>query len=830
MHRVPLADRSSRRCPLERFADIILPLAVPGTFTYAVPEGMAVAPGLRVVVPFGPRRSYSGLVQRVHGERPIGRTARVISAVLDEAPVVNGQQLMLWGRIRDHYLCTLGEVMLAAMPAALVLTSETMLITGPNVATAVAGDARKAILLSALEQRHRLTLGEASDLLQVKDPIAAIQRLIAEGALTVAEEIGGTYRPRMVRFVEQGPEGRTEAQLHAWFDRLERAPKQLHLLMRFVELSRCLSPSPRDVRRDELLSLGQAAPAHLKPLLEKGVLQEFERPADAPPQGPLATSPITLSPAQGKALEQVRQGFTTHEQVLLRGVTSSGKTELYATLIDEAVRAGKQVLYLLPEIALTTQVVQRLRARFGDRAAVHHSRLPQRDRTELWLRMQRDPLAQPVIIGARSALFLPFSDLGLVVVDEEHDPSYKQQEPAPRYNARDMALVLAGIHGAKTLLGSATPSLESQFNARSGKFGYAELLERYGEGTLPEIVRVDLADAQRRRTMRGHFSTPLLEAVQRAIDRREQAIIFQNRRGYVPVWQCETCGWVPQCDHCDVSLTFHKRDNDLRCHYCGRTYPPPSQCGSCGGARLKMLGFGTEKIEEELAELLPGARVLRMDQDTTRGKQALQRILTTFGQGEADILVGTQMVTKGLDFERVSVVGILNADSLLRFPDFRSHERAYQLMAQVAGRSGRSRSPGIVLIQAREVHHPVLDLVIAHDNDGMYAREMEQRRAHGYPPYTRLVQLTLKHRDEGRVQAAGMALAQELRPLFGERALGPEPPQVARVRDKHLRTLLIKLRREGYAREKAMLSEAIDRVFSDKEHARVQLVVDVDPM
>jgi primosomal protein N' (replication factor Y) len=584
------------------------------------------------------------------------------------------------------------------------------------------------------------------------------------------------------------------------------------------------------VEREKLLARSGATAAHLRPLVDKGVLRLTERPADAPPTGIVAGRGLVLSPAQEEALAGLKQGFATHDHMLLRGVTASGKTELYARLIEEAIAGGGQVLYLLPEIALTTQMIGRLRARFGEGVAVYHSRLPQRERTELWLRMLRDPASHPVVIGARSALFLPFTDLRLVVVDEEHDPSYKQQDPAPRYHARDMALVLGTLHRARVLLGSATPSLESLYNARTGKFGLVELRTRYGDAELPAIVRVDLADAQRRKAMRGHFAPPLLEGLQQALARGEQAILFQNRRGYVPVWQCETCGWVPQCDHCDVSLTYHKRDHDLRCHYCGRTYPPPVTCGSCGGARLRMIGFGTEKIEEELAELLPEARVVRMDQDTTRGKQALERILGAFGEGRVDVLVGTQMVTKGLDFERVTVVGILNADGLLRFPDLRAHERAFQLMAQVAGRSGRSRSPGTVYIQARDIHHPVIDLVVAHDSEGMYRRELELRRAHGYPPFTRLVELTLKHRDEQRVMAAGQALAALLRPVFGERVLGPEAPPVARVRDKHLRTLLLKLPRSSYQREKTLLSEAIDRVFGMPEHGSVQLVIDVDPM
>ena len=815
---------------MQHYADIILPLAVPGVFTYAVPGGFDVEPGMRVVVPFGPRRHYSGLVQRVHHEAPVGHRARSIMAVLDTAPVVEPRQLALWERMHEHYLCTMGEVMLAAMPGSLVLTSETMLIGGPHLTTASTADARKAVLLSVLEQRHRLTLKEASDILQVKDPIAAIKRLIDDGALLVAEEIGEKHVPRTVKLVEQGPEGRSEEQLHHWFDKLERAPRQLHLLMRFIELSQCLSGEARPVEREKLLARSGATAAHLRPLVDKGVLRLTERPADAPPTGIVAGRGLVLSPAQEEALAGLKQGFATHDHMLLRGVTASGKTELYARLIEEAIAGGGQVLYLLPEIALTTQMIGRLRARFGEGVAVYHSRLPQRERTELWLRMLRDPASHPVVIGARSALFLPFTDLRLVVVDEEHDPSYKQQDPAPRYHARDLALVLGTLHRARVLLGSATPSLESLYNARTGKFGLVELRTRYGDAELPAIVRVDLADAQRRKAMRGHFAPPLLEGLQQALARGEQAILFQNRRGYVPVWQCETCGWVPQCDHCDVSLTYHKRDHDLRCHYCGRTYPPPVTCGSCGGARLRMIGFGTEKIEEELAELLPEARVVRMDQDTTRGKQALERILGAFGEGRVDVLVGTQMVTKGLDFERVTVVGILNADGLLRFPDLRAHERAFQLMAQVAGRSGRSRSPGTVYIQARDIHHPVIDLVVAHDSEGMYRRELELRRAHGYPPFTRLVELTLKHRDEQRVMAAGQALAALLRPVFGERVLGPEAPPVARVRDKHLRTLLLKLPRSSYQREKTLLSEAIDRVFGMPEHGSVQLVIDVDPM
>jgi primosomal protein N' (replication factor Y) len=568
----------------------------------------------------------------------------------------------------------------------------------------------------------------------------------------------------------------------------------------------------------------------LKALVEKGLFLMEEREAGTPPPADQRRAEPVLSEAQRTALDQVRAAFEERAVVLLRGVTSSGKTELYITLIQEALDRGEQVLYLLPEIALTTQIISRLRERFGDRIAVAHSRMAMQERTQLWLTMAQGDRPAPIVVGARSALFLPFTKLGLVVVDEEHDPSYKQHDPAPRYHARDMAVILAALHGARTLLGSATPAMESLYNARTGKFGHVELLTRFGDVAMPHITRVDLRDAYKRKAMRGHFSSTLIDTVQQALDRREQAIIFQNRRGYVPVWQCETCSWIPECDQCDVSLTYHKQQHQLRCHYCGRHYPPPTICGSCGSPRLKMLGFGTEKIEEELATLFPEARIGRMDQDTMRGKNAMDRLLTSFGEGGIDILVGTQMVTKGLDFDHVSVVGILNADNLMRFPDMRAHERAFQLMAQVAGRAGRRKNAGTVIIQAMDVNNPILDLVVRHDVEGMYQREIEHRQSHGYPPYTRLIELTLKHRSEERVAATAVALGQALRSGLGERVLGPDIPLVSRIRDRHLRKLLIKIRRSAHTEEKAFVSEMIDRVFSDPAHSAVQLVTDVDPM
>jgi primosomal protein N' (replication factor Y) len=819
--------------PLSRFADIIIPLAVPGLFTYELPETIAALakPGMRTVVPMGKGRTlYTGVIRRLHNEPPPGLVPRHAVELLDGEPVVTETQLVFWEAIAAHYMCTPGEVLVAALPGSLLLSSSTKVMAAAGPRPAWSGDTRKEMLLDALEARHELTLKEAGEVLGLKDPMRIVKRYLEEGVLTTAEEMGKGYKPRMDRYVALTAAFSTEEAMHALFDQLERAPKQLHLLMRYIELSRFFSDDPRPVRREQLLRSSDAVPADLKRLVDKGVFAVEERPAGDPPDQFGKPKHSTLSPAQAATLQQVRDGFDAKSTVLLQGVTASGKTELYMQLIEEAVERGEQVLYLLPEIALTTQIIGRLRARFGDRVAVSHSRLSQRERAELWMQMLREPDRRPVIVGARSALFLPFTKLGLVVVDEEHDPSYKQHDPAPRYHARDMAQVLAGLHGAKTLLGSATPSMESLFNAKHGKYGFARLDVRHGDAVLPTIIRVDLNEAQKRKQMRGHFSKELLAGIEQALARKEQVIIFQNRRGYVPAWQCESCGWVPECEHCDVSLTYHKHDHGLRCHYCGRRYTPPVKCPACASNRLRMVGLGTEKVEEELALVLPEARGARMDQDTTRGKHAFERLLQRFGDGAIDILVGTQMVTKGLDFEQVTVIGIINADNLMRFPDLRAHERAFQLMAQVAGRSGRKKDPGQVYIQARDIHHPLIGLVAAHDVDGMYARELPLREAHGYPPYSRMVRLLLKHKDVARVDAAAHALAQDLRTRLGDRVLGPEPPTVARVRDKHLRAILLKLDRRRYQTEKAFLREVIDQLFADPKHRPVQLVVDVDPL
>ncbi|MBL7964703.1 MAG: primosomal protein N' [Flavobacteriales bacterium] len=813
----------------ERYVDVILPLAVPGIYTYAVPEGLAPLPGARVVVPFGTgRKLYSALVHRCHEEPPAVRRPRTILSVLDEHPLVRRSELEHWQALAAHYMCNPGEVMIAALPGALVLSSETRLMAS-HQSTPGDLDSRQTALLHVLQERHVLTMSEVGEVLGLKDPASLVGRMMDRGLLLLEEELQQGYKPRTERFVRLAPEASSEAALQAWFDQLEKAPKQLHALMRFIELSRCLTDEPRSVRRQELLASAGITPGVLNALVQKGLFVIEDRAPDAAAATPGSTDGPVLSPAQGRTLEGIREAWKDHAVTLLQGVTASGKTEIYIELVRELIAQGRQVLYLLPEIALTTQVITRLRRYFGEQVAVYHSRLTQRERSELWMRMLDDQAAPAIVLGARSAMFLPFRDLGLIVVDEEHDPSYKQHDPAPRYHARDMAIMLAGIHGAKVVLGSATPSMESLHQAHQGKYGHVVLNVRYGDATRTNVVRIDLRDAHRRKQMRGNFSTTLLDAMQAALARKEQVIIFQNRRGYAPVWQCETCGWVPECDQCDASLTYHKHDHTLRCHYCGRTYPPPSACGSCGGRRLRMLGLGTEKIEEELQLLLPEARIARMDQDSTRGRHAFERLLDRFASGQVDVLVGTQMVTKGLDLERVSVVGILHAENLMRHPDFRAHERAFQLMAQVAGRAGRRGDQGTLFIQARDIHHPLLELVVAGDVEGFHQRELEHRRAHGYPPFTRLVRLTLKHRSEERVQRTADALYTRLLDLPGIGLLGPEAPPVSRIRDLHLRQILVKLPRAGYRVTKERLSGTMDRLFAETEHRPVRLVIDVDP-
>lgn len=834
------------------FADVILPLHVPQYYTYRVPRGweQLVKEGQRVVVPFGPKNKlYSALVRHLHHTPPRVYKAKYMESLLDETPVVNDRQFLLWEWISDYYMCYPGEVMNAALPLGLKLSSESRLLLHPDFNKEYESLTDKEYLLAeALELRNTVTIEEAGDILGQKIIYPVIKSLIEKKVVLVEEELKQRYKPKMESYISLSASFHDEEKLKELFSKLEKkAPRQLEVLMAFIHHSKHLNNE--EVKRSLLLNTVKDGDAALKSLIKKDVFEISEREEGRLPkyEGE-ASRQNNLNQEQQLAYEKIKTDFTEKDVVLLHGVTSSGKTEIYVKLIQEAIDDGKQVLYLLPEIALTTQIINRLRKYFGNKINVYHSRFSDNERVEIWNSLLNSELKShpssaihhrssdihpppSVILGARSALFLPFSNLGLVIIDEEHENSYKQYEPAPRYHARDAAIMLARIHNAKTLLGSATPAIETYYNSGTGKYGLATLKQRYGGSQLPEIVIADIKEASRKKLMNSHFSPLLIDNMGEALARKEQVILFQNRRGYAPMVQCSMCGWVPQCSNCDVSLTFHKGRNKLSCHYCGYKQKPPRACEACGNTDLKMKGFGTEKIEDELTLFFPEAKIARMDLDTTRKKNAYQQIISDFESHAIDVLVGTQMVTKGLDFDNVGLVGILSADSMLQFPDFRAYERSYQLMAQVAGRAGRKQKRGRVIIQAFNPGNPVINHVINNDYEAMYREELAERKQYHYPPFYRLIQLTLKHKDRQKVLEGGTRLVQMLKKDFGSRVLGPEFPPVERVRNLYNISILLKMEREASpAKAKELLREALLLFKKMPEYKSVRVVIDVDPV
>ena len=758
------------------YVDVLVPLPLAGQFTYLLPDALAAhtVVGSRVVVPFGQKRHYTGIVTRLHADAPAGDVkVKDVISVLDPQPIILPQQLKLWEWIADYYLCAEGDVLKAALPSGFKIESDT------------------------LEQYYR-------------------PRTESRVCLAAAYQ-GSTQEPL----------------LHDVLDGLRRAPKQQALLRRFLELAgyeegRCL----REVSRHELLASDDISASSFSTLVEKGILSVYE--AEVSRLQKLALSDIRCMPltdVQQHALEQINGSWRQHDICLLHGVTSSGKTEIYMHLIQEALQRGQQVLYMMPEIALTSQMQQRLRRVFGGRLGVYHSKFSDAERVEIWKKQLSDE-PYDVILGVRSSVFLPFSRLGLVIVDEEHENTYKQQDPAPRYHARNVALVLAAQQGAKTLLGTATPSFESYFNACTGKYGLVTLNERWGAVQMPEIEIVDIRELYRKRRMSGSFSPRLLGAIREALARGEQAILFQNRRGYAPMLECPACGWVPRCERCDVSLTYHRRLGQLVCHYCGNAYRVPLACPACGEQRLRYVGLGTERIEEELHSLIPEARIDRMDLDTTHARNAYERILNDFAERRTDILIGTQMVSKGLDFAHVSVVGIMNADTMLNYPDFRSHERAYQLMAQVAGRCGRRDKQGLVILQTKSSDLPIVSHVRRYDYDTLYAEQMAERQAFGYPPYTRLIFLYLRGRDERRLTEGATLLRSRLDGLFGAaRVLGPEAPAVARINGLSIRKIMLKFEPSCTPRRvRTQLRSLLSSLTAEGALSGLSVHFDADPM
>jgi len=822
--------------PSTIFANVILPVPLPRLFTYRVPCELSIeiARGKRVIVQFGAKRFYSAIVYEVHSIQPEGYEVKDIISVLDEKPVVNSTQIKFWDWLASYYMCTLGEIMKAALPAALKLESETKVFFNSDfVAEHQLTDAEE-IILNLLSERNSLSVQEIAKSYKKGDLLKVIKKLVDEGALIVEETLRDRQKAKTETFVELLPHLLHETELKPVFDSLVKAPKQLQVMMKFVQLSGIFTGKPVEVSKKSLLADISSGGEVLKTMEKKGIFQTYEKLATENANNKdLDHSLKPLSVNQQKALDEVKTAFETTTVALLHGYTASGKTELYIHLIDEQIKAGKQVLYLLPEIALTTQIINRLKNAFGDKVGIYHSKFSDSDRVKVWKRLMEETKQQryQVILGVRSSVFLPFDNLGLIIIDEEHENTYKQFDPAPRYNARDAAIVLAQMHDAKTLLGTATPSIDSYFNAKNGKYGLVELFERYSNIALPVIKVVDTAAAKVRKQMKSHFHPELLESIKEALDLGEQVILFQNRRGFSPYFQCSICQTIPKCKHCDVSLTYHKHLNELVCHYCGYSTSKISICNACGSNALVMHGFGTEKIEDELALFFPGRRIARMDLDSTRSRKAYEELIFNFETHELDILVGTQMVTKGLDFDNVSLVGVLDADHLLNFPDFRAYERSFQLMSQVSGRAGRKNKRGKVIIQTTDPRNYIIHDVIANDFLHTYHSQLEERQNFGYPPFTRLIQLTLKHKDQPTLDKASEYLAAGLRKTFGTRVYGPEYPLVGRISNWYHKNILLKIERQSsVVKAKELILKDIQSLKGHPEFHSVIVQPDVDPM
>lgn len=825
------------------YVDVLLPLPLPATFTYAVPADLReeAIPGKRAVVQFGKRKVYTALIRKVHEDKPANYQAKPILSILDGFPVVNEWQFRLWEWMAEYYMCYPGEVMNAALPSGLKLASQSVICL--NESMEIMPDAlneKELLVMETLAARKKVAINDISGLVELKKIIPLVNNLLEKGLIYLEEELQDKYKPKIESFVRlTEPYRQDEENLKPVFEELSRkAYKQMELLLSYIHLSRENKGKIREIKRPELIKSVDASTAALNALVKKGILEVYDLEtsrleslkATHDPEG------IILSEHQKYGFNFLKERMKEKEVMLLHGITSSGKTEIYIKLIDEAVKNGRQVLYLLPEIALTSQIISRLRKYFGEKIGVYHSRYNESERTEVWYNIlgqdrTNDRGTISIVLGARSALFLPFSKLGLVIVDEEHDTSYKQYDPAPRYNARDTAIYLASMHQAPVILGTATPSMETYFNALSGKYGLVELIERYGGLEMPEILVNDLRKENRNGTMKSHFSSLLLQHMTDALANKEQVILFQNRRGFSPHLECDQCHWIPMCKHCDISLTYHKYENKIRCHYCGYTENIPSRCPECTGTRILTKGFGTEMIEEDLAPLFPGAVIRRMDLDSTRSRFAHQRIISEFEAGKIDILVGTQMVTKGLDFDRVSVVGILNADNMIYFPDFRAHERSFQMMAQVSGRAGRKSKRGKVILQTWRPEHPILQFVIDHDFPAMFRSQLADRHKFRYPPYYRIIIIRLKHRDYHLLNKAAAHLAADLRQQLDNRVLGPEYPLVARVKNLYIKQVLIKIERSaGLKNVKQVILKSMDDLYKIKDFGQVRVIPDVDPV
>lgn len=775
------------------FVEVIVPLALDPTFTYRINEVEFdfIQIGMRVAVPFGRNKVYTALVVEKHHRQPALYEAKDIHEIIDIEPVVTSGQIKFWQWLAEYYMCTLGDVYKGAMPSRLLLESETIIQWNDKATIQVSDlDDAEYLLYEAMQIQSILKLEEVIAILNRKQVFPVINSLLTRGAILLQEEMVEKYKPKQIRYVRLSEEYIQDDGLTKLMEVVSRAAKQRELVLKYFQLQ-AVQKKPISVK--QLIEEGESSQAIVNALLEKGVFESYYLNHDRVVFNEASSDAIQLTDEQSKALWEIEQQLKEKEVVLLHGVTASGKTEVYIKLIEKYVAQAGQVLFLLPEVGISAQLVQRLTAYFGNQVAVYHSRYSHNERLEVWNQVLQQSEKAKVVIGTRLSVFLPFQDLRLVVIDEEHDSNYKQHDPAPRYHGRDAAVVLAMQHKAKVLMGSATPSLESYYNANQKKYGLVELTKRYTNVLLPDIVLVDIKDKYKRKQMTGHFSDQLIDEMNQALSLEEQVILFQNRRGFSPVVECMTCGAVPECPHCDVSLTYHKYRNELRCHYCGYTLPMPKQCVRCHSVDLNTKGFGTEQVEEELRELFPNKRIARMDQDTTRGKYAYEKLIESFENRQIDILVGTQMLAKGFDFDNVNLVGIMNADNSLYHPDFRAHERAFQMMTQIAGRSGRFDKKGRVVIQTFNPYHNIIQQVTNYDYKSMYKEQMYERHNFQYPPFYRLIRLTLKHRDFEKLREASFWLYNNLKGQLGIPVLGPEEPAINRIRNQYIRVILIKI-------------------------------------
>jgi primosomal protein N' (replication factor Y) len=815
---------------------VIIPLAVEGPFTYVIPEssGDGIGRGSRVLVPFGKKRIYSAVVSSLTDTPPEGFTPREIIEVLDEQPMVLSSQLQLWDWMSSYYMCSHGEVMRAALPSGLRPESESKVRISAGYDDDGSMDHHERLLFEVVRDQGEVTMGDLEMTTISERPLKVLKKLIEKGAVEINEFVRTLVRKQQVSYIRLSGSIHSEEAIHLSLDQLSRAPRQKSILERYLQLA-----GPEDyhteVPKTALTALEGDAGA-LSSLVKKGILVQVDREEmgkGSEEESSPAREPFSLNREQADALQSIRSQFQKHQTVLLQGVTSSGKTELYVHLIREQLEEGKQVLYLLPEIALTTQIIERIQEVFGNKVGVYHSRYSDTQRVHVYRNLLGMTDQEPfeVIIGVRSAIFLPFHQLGLVIIDEEHETTFKQRDPAPRYHARDAAQVLALFHGAKVLMGTATPSFESLYNARSGKYGFTSILGRYGEVKKPEVILANTKVATHRKQMVSHFTPQLMEGIREALEAGEQVILFQNRRGYSHYIVCNDCGEIPRCKRCDVSLTYHRTSRKLECHYCGHKENMPADCPSCHGTNMSMKGFGTEKVEDEMAVVFEGIRVGRLDTDAMRSQRGYERVIRDFGKGRLDVLIGTQMISKGLDFENVSLVGVLDADSMLYFPDFRAFERSFQLISQVSGRAGRRKKQGKVIIQTMDPEHPVIQFILNDDYEALYREQMEERQVFGYPPFTRMIRITFRHKIPSILDGATDLVAQRLKEIFASRVFGPQYPPVRKVNDTFIKQIILKIERKAsYERAKDLLGEVLKETLSGEVYRSIRISVDVDPL